>query len=159
MDTEKASAFGKALSRAMFYCSKAEHCPAEVFDKLCQWEIEEEFWEDIVSILIEENYISEKRYARAYCLDKLRYNKWGKQKIAFQLRGKKINRSIIDLSLSEIDDLEYCRIIDREITKKHSATKEPDAYKMRAKLTNFALSRGYDMELCNPVIDHLLSKQ
>ncbi len=159
MDNEEGKAFGKALSRAMFYCSRAEHCPADVFEKLGQWQVPNEFWEEIINILSEEKFLSVERYTIAFVFDKLRYNKWGKQKIAFHLKAKQINRSIIDNVLSSIDNFEYTEIIRSELTKKCSTTKEADSYKMKAKLINFAMSRGFDIDLCNPIIEHLLTNK
>jgi regulatory protein len=158
VDNEEVKVFGQALSRAMFYCSRAEHCPADVFDKLSQWQVPEELWDKIVAKLTEENFLSEERFTRAYVLDKIRYNKWGKQKVAFQLRAKQIPRSAIDTAFLEIDDDEYRTIIQYELEKKCLATKEPDSYKLKAKLVNFAASRGYEIDLCNPIIDNLLTR-
>lgn len=158
MNNEDAKVFGQALSRAMFYCSRAEHCPADVFEKLNQWQVPEEFWVDVVAKLVAENFLSEERFSRAFVLDKIRYNKWGKHKVAYQLRVKQIGRAVIDHALSEIDDKEYCAIIQYELEKKCFATKEPDYYKLKAKLANFAASRGYEPDLSNSIIDNLLKK-
>ncbi len=159
MEIEEGKAFGSALSRAMFYCSRSEHCPAEVFEKLGQWQVPEEFWADIVSQLTADNFLSEERFTRAYVLDKIRYNKWGKQKVAFHLRSKNVSRQSIDKAFLEIDDSEYCALIKYELEKKCFAIKEPDRYKLKAKLINFAASRGYEIDLSNSIIDNLLTQE
>ncbi|HAN76897.1 MAG TPA: RecX family transcriptional regulator, partial [Bacteroidales bacterium] len=39
----------------------------------------------IVEKLRAENYLNEARYAASFARDKFRFNKWGKNKIAFEL--------------------------------------------------------------------------
>ena len=52
--------------------------------------------------------------------DKLRFAKWGKQKIAYMLAMKHIDRSVINDALDNIDDEEYALISNNNNDKKLS---------------------------------------
>ena len=71
-----------ALSRVAAYCSTAEHCRAEVTEKLQRWGIPYDAIDRIINRLEQEKYIDEERFCRAFIHDKYRFAKWGKMKIA-----------------------------------------------------------------------------
>ena len=62
-------------------CAQAEHCEKEMRDKLKRWGIDESAQNHIIERLINERYIDDERYARAFVKDKIRYNKWGRRKV------------------------------------------------------------------------------
>ena len=70
----------EALNRVAAYCSAAEHCRAEVSEKLQKWGIAYEAIERILARLEAEKYIDDERYCRAFINDKYRFAKWGKMK-------------------------------------------------------------------------------
>ena len=70
-----------ALSRVAAYCSTAEHCRAEVTEKLQRWGIPYDAINRILNHLEQEKYIDEERFCRAFISDKYRFAKWGKVKI------------------------------------------------------------------------------
>ena len=72
------------------YCSSAERCRADVEEKLRKAEASEEEKENILERLVAEGFIDERRYAKAFAADKFRFSKWGKRKIEFALRAKRV---------------------------------------------------------------------
>lgn len=52
-----------ALSRVAAYCSTAEHCRAEVTEKLQRWGIPYDAIDRIINRLEQEKYIDEERFA------------------------------------------------------------------------------------------------
>ena len=64
------------LNRVAAYCSDAEHCRAEVSDKLQKWGIAYDAIERILARLEAEKYIDDERYCRAFIGDKFRFAKW-----------------------------------------------------------------------------------
>jgi regulatory protein len=89
--------FKTALSKAMALCSRREYCSDDIRAKLNSWGIGENDTEKIISALVTENFINEKRYSEAFVKDRFRYNKWGKVKIRANLRLKKIPAEILIL--------------------------------------------------------------
>ena len=80
----------EALNRVASYCSTAEHCRAEINEKLQRWGIAYETIARILDQLETEKFIDDERFCRAFVNDKFRFSKWGKMKIAQGLYMKKI---------------------------------------------------------------------
>ena len=109
----------------------------------------------IVTRLIDQGFIDERRYARAYASAKLRNQKWGRLKVIYQLRSKQVPPKFISEALAEIPEEEYRNILlDVAKTKwdTYPAT-EPNA-KRRSKLVTFLASRGYE----SPVIQSMIEE-
>ena len=65
----------EALNRVASYCSAAEHCRAEVNEKLQRWGIAYETIARILERLETEKYIDDERYCRAFVNDKFSFAK------------------------------------------------------------------------------------
>ena len=79
----------EALNRVASYCSTAEHCRAEINEKLQRWGIAYDTIARILDRLESEKFIDDERFCRAFVNDKFRFAKWGKMKIAQGLYMKK----------------------------------------------------------------------
>ena len=142
----------EALAKAAGLCAKGEHCVADIIAKLRQWGIEGQDAETIVNKLVEQGFIDEGRYARAFINDKYRFAKWGRIKIEQGLLMKQIPSAVFKPLMDEvIDKEEYIQILCDLLEQKRKSLKEEDEYQLRAKLTRFALQRGFTYEevLCN----------
>ena len=133
-----------AFSKAAFFCSQAEKCTSEIQEKLKLWGLNEDDSQAVIDELKSEKYIDDERFARAYVKDKFRFNHWGKQKIEFMLRAKKINQEILELAFEEIEDESYLDEIKRLLAEKAKSIKAKDQYDKRNKLMRFALGRGFE---------------
>lgn len=147
--------YKKFLDKAAQLCSRQEKCISDIRAKLSNWGVSADDSEKIISWLVNEKFIDELRFATAFAKDKFRYAKWGKIKIRYQLKAKRISENNIADAFEEIDDDEYYQMLADEICKKNRSTKEPDHYKRKAKLMRFAASRGYEMDLVNTVFDEM----
>ncbi len=138
--------YEQALSRAASLCSASEHCSSEMRGKLLKWGIAPSEAERIIRYLVDEKYIDNQRFSRAYCLDKLRYNHWGRTKIQQMLRLQGLGEEEIEYGLQQIDEEEYLEIIDDVIAQKSKSLRdEEDAYKRKVKIVKHLLSRGFEM--------------
>ncbi len=133
--------------KASYYCSLSEHCIQKVREKLVQWEAPKELIQPIIDKLVEDDYINEERFARAFVKDKFRFNHWGRIKITTHLRVLSISSDIIAKAIGEIDEDEYAEILDETVEKKRKTIKKSTDYEIRAKLLRHALSRGFEYEL------------
>jgi regulatory protein len=133
-----------AFSKAAFFCCQAEKCTSEIQEKLKFWGLNEDDSQAVIEELKTEKYIDDERFARAYVKDKFRFNHWGKQKIEFMLRAKKINQEILELAFEEIEDESYLDEIKRLLTEKAKSIKAKDQFDKRNKLMRFALGRGFE---------------
>ena len=136
--------YEQALSRAASLCSGSEHCSSEIRKKLQQWGLTPTQAEDIISYLENEKYINNTRFCRAYCLDKFRYNHWGRIKISQMLRMLEMDDSDINEGLTAIDEDEYLQALLHILSQKDRQLKDSDPCIRRGKLIRHALSRGFE---------------
>lgn len=136
----------EALNRVASYCSAAEHCRAEVNEKLQRWGIAYETIARILERLETEKYIDDERYCRAFVNDKFRFAKWGKMKIAQALYMKKISREVSYKYLNDIDQEEYLAILGDLMAAKRKSIHAKDEFELNGKLIRFAMSRGFEMD-------------
>ena len=136
----------EALNRMAAYCSAAEHCKAEVNEKLQKWGLPYEVINRIIDRLVVEKFIDEERYCRAFVNDKFRFAKWGKMKIAQVLYMKKIPSDVAWRHLNEIDEEEYLSILRDLLASKRKSIHAKDDYELNGKLMRFAVSRGFELK-------------
>jgi len=141
--------------KAMQWCSRREYCRKDMFDKAVSWGCTLAEAQEVVDFLVEQKFVDDRRYTEAFVKDKLRFNKWGRVKIAYMLRAQNIDRAIISDVLSEIDETEYHRILTGELQKKYK-TIRGDTFGIRGKLFRFAASRGFEPEIINEVIEKIV---
>lgn len=139
----------------MKLCSQSEKCVFDIKKKLFDLKLPEEDIQNILEILISNNYLNEYRYAISYTKDKLKFNKWGKNKISYLLKQKKISPNIIQTALDDIESIEYENILLQLIQKKYHTIKAFDPYYQKIKLIQFGLNRGFELELIQYVIKEL----
>ncbi len=144
-----------AYDKTAFLCSKSEHCSFDIQEKLKNWGLNSTDIDVVTEKLIAEKYIDNERFARAYAKDKSRFNKWGKQKIAFMLRNKRIAPEIIRLALEEIEDESYSIQLQKLLTDKTKTMRSENKFDRRNKLMRFALSRGFEAEQINKALQKL----
>ena len=139
--------YDQALSRAASLCSSAEHCSSEIQKKLLLWGLSPTQAEKATSYLIAEKYIDNKRFCRAYCLDKFRYNHWGRIKISQMLRMMEMERNDISEGMEAIPEEEYQEVLSYLLTQKNRQLHDSDPYIRKGKLIRHALSRGFETHL------------
>ena len=134
-------------------CAQAEHCEKEMRDKLKRWEIDESAQDRIIQRLINERYIDDERYARAFVKDKIRYNKWGRRKVQQGLWLKHIAPEIQQRVLDEIDEKEYLDVLRPLLRQKRKTIKAQNDYELNQKLVRFALGRGFTFDIIRQCLD------
>ena len=136
----------EALNRVASYCSAAEHCRAEVNEKLQRWGIAYETIARILERLETEKYIDDERFCCACVNDIFRFANWWKLKIAQGLYMKKIPSDVAWRHLNEIDDEEYLSILRDLLASKRKSIHAKDDYELNGKLMRFAMSRGFELK-------------
>ena len=97
----------QAYSKMAQLCSRSEQCSADIRKKIMAYEIVDEIVDEIISKLIEEKFIDDERYVRAYVNDKFKINKWGKVKMRHYLLAKGLSDEVIQKGLENIDEEKY----------------------------------------------------
>lgn len=144
------------LQRAAAYCSTAERCVQDVRKKIEAAGLAPEAAERIIGRLVEERFIDEARYARFFVNDKLRFNKWGRVKISYELYRKEIPASIREEALDAIDETEYRSILFDLLKSKRRSVKGKDDRDTFGKLLRFASGRGFESREASDCLRRLL---
>ena len=122
-------------------------------EKTTRWGIDEDAQQRVVEYLVANRYVDDRRYARSFVNDKLKYNKWGPRKIEQSLWMKHIDESILREALDDVDNEEYISVLRPLLTSKRKTTKAETDYEMNQKLLRFAIGRGFTFEQVKEVID------
>jgi regulatory protein len=149
------SLFRSSLQRAMAICAGSEHTGGDIRRKLSAWGVTSGDADEIIALLEKENFINDRRYASSYTNDRLKYNKWGKFKIASQLRMKGIPDDIIRSALDDIDEGQYVGMIKEVLASYRKTVKAKNQYDLKGKLMRFGLSRGYENHLMYDLLNDL----
>jgi len=145
------------LHKAASYCSISEHCISEVEDKLTAWGVSNTDKQKIIERLVSEDFINEKRYCNHFVRDKFRFNKWGKIKISFALKSKKLDNELIQSSINTIDDGEYQELLGSILKTKLTGLKYEFEYEKQGKLFRFAQGRGFESNVIERALRNIPS--
>jgi regulatory protein len=144
---EKLSGMKTILTKAQSYCAYQDRCSSEVMQKLRDWGVDGERIPKILESLTEDKFLDDRRYAESFVSSKFRLKHWGRNKIAYELRLKKIPSELISQALESIDESEYAATLQTLIAKKSKEVKDSDAFRKNQKITRYLISKGFESEL------------
>jgi len=146
--TEDLSISEGILEAIKHYCAYQERCHSEVRNKLISLKCYGEDLEELIGVLIQENYLNEERFATAYAGGKFRINGWGKLKISQHLKAKQVSAYCIKKGLEHIDDTAYKNKLLQLLIKKEEQSMEiKEEWKRKKKVVQYLLQRGFEIEL------------
>ncbi len=135
------------LQKAQAYCAYQERCTHEMTQKLREWKVDEDRIPSIIEELTKEKFLNDLRFTQTFVSSKFRLNKWGKIKLAYELRMKKIPDALISQGLEVISEDEYREAIQALIVQKAREVKDTDPYSRKQKIARFLVSKGYETDL------------
>ena len=148
----------EALQKLKQYCAYQERSHSEVKEKLYQLGIWKKEHDEIISKLIEENYLNEERFAIAFAGGKFRIKHWGMVKIKYELKQKQVSDYSIKKALKQIDREEYNATLQKLATQKYSSLKDEQYLIRKKKTTDYLMQKGYEPELIKQAIASLAAK-
>ena len=116
------------------YCIYQDRCHKEVISKLKEMHMIPLAIDDIISHLIEHNFLNEERFAKSFARGKFNIKHWGRNKIIRELKFREISSYNIKTALQEFSEEDYYTKLDYISLKKLDTLKETDKYKKRKKL-------------------------
>ncbi len=148
----------QTLQKLKHFCAYSERSHADVKEKLYELGVSKKNHDEIMSTLIEEDYLNEERFALAFASGKHRINQWGRTKIKYVLQQKKISPYCIIKALKQIEEEAYMKMLEKLATEKYASLKS-DQYLVRKKKTmDYLLQKGYEPELINTVIRQITNQ-
>jgi regulatory protein len=149
----------QAIPKIKQYCAYQERCHAEVKDKLYLFGLHKKDVDEIIVLLIQENYLNEERFAIHYAGGKFRMNHWGKNKIKQSLKQKQVSDYCIKKALKEIDDTDYIKTFEKLVKQKMKLLKsEKNIFIKKKKLQGFLLMKGYEIDLVSEEVGKIGKK-
>ena len=140
------------MNRAAALCARSEQAPADIREKLLKWGLNSGETSQVLARLIEQGYIDERRFTRAFVNDRFRFNGWGRVKIAHQLRLKGISSEVIDEAMTLIDEEQYRQRLLELLQVKWRSVSGRESRAAWAAMMRFATSRGFEAGLAGDCV-------
>lgn len=147
-----------AYPKIKHYCGYSERCHYEVREKLFGMGLVKKDVEILLSRLIEENYLNEERYAILFAGGHFRQKKWGKTKIIYALKQKRVSEQNIKRALKEIPEEDYTNFLQKLAMVKWKSLKAEQRINREAKTSAYLLQKGYERPLVHQIIGIIKSK-
>lgn len=130
------------------WCAYQERSHSEVRHKLYGYKLKNDLIDEIIFRLIQDNFLNEERFAKAYAGGKFRIKKWGKIKIRLGLKEKDVSENCIKLAMNEIEPDDYLETIQTLIEKKKNELyKESNEFVRNRKIAEYMIRKGFEPEL------------
>lgn len=145
----------QVLDKMAKYCAYQERCVKDVRDKLKTFEIPEEEKTKILDYLIDNRFVNDERFAKAFVRGKVNQNGWGLNKIRFHLMQKGIDKEIIAEALGQTDEEVYRQRLIDILKTKSKTVKAANDYEKKRKLAAYAMQKGFEGSLVWSVVKDL----
>lgn len=147
----------QAWPKIKHFCSYRERCHYEVREKLFGMMLGKKDVDTIVSRLIEDGYLNEERFAIQFAGGHFRQKKWGKVKIVYELRQKRVSETIIKKALKELQGEDYAGTLEKLAQAKWKNLKAEQYLNRQAKTIAYLARKGYEMPMITEVIKKIRS--
>lgn len=155
MDQQKYT-LDEARERLENYCALQERSHRQIQQKLHKWGIYGDAAEEIITALIQENYLNESRFAEAYAQGKFRMNKWGKIKIQQGLNQHGVSDYNISKSLEVIDEKDYNACMKKlALQKLKTLSDSLPPYEKKYKVSSYLAQKGFSFDEINGILDQM----
>jgi len=145
----------RALEKIRQYCGYQERNHREVREKLYSMGLYTDQVEEIIGLLISENFLNEERYALAFAGGKFRMKGWGKVKIRYEMKMQGISDYCIRKALQSIDEEAYAAMLEKYFQQKaRMLQSEKNHFIKKTKIRNYLLQKGYESDLVNDIIQN-----
>ena len=143
----------KALQKIAQFCAYQERNHKEVKEKLYSYGLYKDQVEELISKLIQENFLNEERYAIAYAGGKFRAKDWGKNKIKYGLKQHQVSEYCIKKALKTIDYEEYVKTLQKlYVAKEKTLKSEKNIFIKKRKIQQYLMQKGYEVSLINELL-------
>ena len=137
-----------ALQKAKHYCAYQERCHKEVREKLYSFQLYKKDVEQLLTQLIEEDFLNEERFALAFARGRFNLKKWGKEKIKYELKQKQVSEYCIRKALNSIDTSNYNKtFISLASNKLKTLKSEKNIFIKKKKIKAFLQQKGFEPKM------------
>ncbi len=131
----------QVLSRMQRYCSLEDRSVQKIREKLMRTEgLTAAEKEDIISSLVEDDFLNEKRFVESFVRSKVNQKRWGIRKIREGLYRHRIPPDLINDGLAQIDAEKYLGNLTHLLSAKQKNSQDPAAW------IRYLAQKGYEYE-------------
>lgn len=145
----------KAINYALNLLSYRQRSEKEVYLSLKRKGFEENQIKNAIEYCKENNYLDDKLFAESYINDKLNLNKFGTERIKYELIIKGISKEIVDRLLI-VDSEEQYHMAKALAEKRLNTYKNDNKNATYRKLSGFLQRKGYSYEIISKVMKEIL---
>lgn len=142
----------QALQKLRQYCAYQERSHFEVQQKLWDLGVRRADHDEIIASLIEDDYLNEERFAIQYAGGKFRMKGWGRRKILYGLKEKRVSDYSIKKAMKSLDEEAYEHTLKKLAEDKYASTRGEQYLVRKKKTQDFLLQRGFEPELISKVL-------
>jgi len=143
----------QALQKLKHYCAYQERCHSEAKQKLYDLGVWKKEHDEIITSLIEENYLNEERFAIAYAGGRFRIKQWGRVKIKYELKQKQVSEYCIKKALKQIEEEEYLKVLNKLAKEKYASLKSEQYLIRKKKVMDYLMGKGFEMDLVRGIVE------
>lgn len=146
----------KALQKIKHYCAYQERNHRETKEKLYSFGLYKNEVEQLLSQLVEENYLNEERFAIAFAGGRFRIKQWGRVKIKYELKQKNVSEYCIKIALKAIEEKDYQKKLHQLAEAKLKILKsEKNSFIKKRKLQQYLLQKGFEPSLISSIVNSI----
>lgn len=146
----------KALQKIKHYCAYQERNHRETKEKLYSFGLYKNEVEQLLSQLVEENYLNEERFAIAFAGGRFRIKQWGRVKIKYELKQKNVSEYCIKIALKAIEEKDYQKKLHQLAEAKLKILKsEKNSFIKKRKLQQYLLQKGFESSLISSIVNSI----
>lgn len=145
------------LEKLRAFCAYQERSRVQVLRKMYGLGIEEDSREGFIKSLENEGFLNEGRFVKQFVRSRAVAKGWGPRKIAMALQREAGNGRDFILEGEELG--KAIQKLSRDASKKAESLKAKSDSKIHEKLLAFCLSRGFEFETCNKIVQDLLTEK
>ena len=140
-----------ALNKIINYCNYRDRSTKEIKIKLLDLNYSIEIIDSAISQAIELGIVDNFRFSKSFSRGKNQKNRWGKIKIAYELKNKGLNNKEITFGIESIEEKTYYKVLMKsiEVYKRKSKNFEKN------KLIKHLINKGYEASLVITTIKKL----
>lgn len=148
----------QALQKLRQYCAYQERSHYEVQQKLWELGIRRTDQDEMIAKLIDEDYLNEERFAKTFAGGKFRMKEWGRKKIYYALKEKRVSEYSIKSALKEIDDEDYKQLLRELAEKKYESLINEEPVMRKKKTMDYLLQKGFEADLVTRALHEITGK-
>lgn len=147
-----------AINHGLKYLSFRQRSVKEMNNHLKKKGYDDSIINRTIDYLLEKNYLDDYKFAESFIKDKTYLNKYGTNKIRYDLLNKGVPKEIISKTLKYNSHEEYENALELA-NKKIQSYKNQDRNSIYRKLGSFLQRKGYRYEIVSKVLKDVLNEE